>query len=147
VAAGIFWPSELTRWRDVSEIVWQPVRAMQKASKGEPSIGLWTAIQPPGTQRTWVFRPPAPHPDANVWWAYDSEPWYPELRKRFPDRKFLKLTWQGYEPVVMEVPAPAAVAAKKPGAVPAPKRLLRPPPANRPKPRSTAPAASSATHP
>lgn len=145
VAAGIFWPSELTRWRDVSEIVWRPVRAMQEACKGEPCIGLWTSMQPPGTQRTWVFRPPAPHPDANVLWAFDSPPWYPELRKRFPERRFMKLTWHGHDPVVSEVLELPATPSNGAHGAPSPKRTSRPPASSRPRPKASAPAASSAT--
>jgi hypothetical protein len=100
VAVAVFWPAQLTRWRDVSEIIWRPVRAARAAAKGKPAVILWTTIQPPGTQRTWVFRPPAPHPDSNLLWAFDSPPWYPYLKKDLPGRKFFRLTWRGEEPVV-----------------------------------------------
>lgn len=103
VAATVFWPAQLTRWRDVSEIVWRPVRAAQAATAGEPAVVLWTTIQPPGTQRTWVFRPPAPLPSSNIVWAYDSKPWYPHLKKALPNRRFFRLVWRGEEPEVEPV--------------------------------------------
>lgn len=92
-AVVVFWPAQLTRWRDVSELIWEPVRAVRKVAKDERAIALWTRVQPPGTQRSWVFRPPAPLPDAQILWAYDSPPWYSTLKKRFPDRIFVKVTW------------------------------------------------------
>lgn len=100
VAAAVFWPAQLTRWRDVSDIIWGPVHAAESATAGAPAVVLWTSVQPPGTQRTWVFRPPAPHPSSNIVWAYDSRSWYPHLKKHLPDRRFYRLTWRGEEPVV-----------------------------------------------
>jgi hypothetical protein len=103
VAGAVFWPAEITRWRDVSEVIWAPVRAAEAATHGERAVVLWSAVQPPGTQRTWVFRPPAPHPSSHLLWAYDSASWYPYLKKHLPDRKFYRLTWNGQEPVVNPV--------------------------------------------
>jgi hypothetical protein len=103
VAATVFWPAQLTRWRDVSEIVWRPVRAAQAATAGKPAVVLWSSIQPPGTQGTWVFRPPAPLPSSNIVWAYDSQPWYPHLKKAFPGRRFYRLVWNGEKPRVERV--------------------------------------------
>jgi hypothetical protein len=99
----VFWPAELTRWRDVSEIVWGPVRAAEAAAGGEPACVLWSSVQPAGTQRTWVFRPPAPLPSSNIVWAFDSRPWYPHLKKDLPGRRFFRLSWRGEEPVVEPV--------------------------------------------
>lgn len=103
VAGTVFWPAELTRWRDVSDIIWAPVHAAEAATHGEPAVVLWTTIQPPGTQRTWVFRPPAPHPSSNILWAFDSPGWHPYLKQHLGERKFYKLTWKDGEPLVSPV--------------------------------------------
>ncbi|HEX2734800.1 MAG TPA: glycosyltransferase family 39 protein [Polyangiaceae bacterium] len=101
VAVAVFWPAEIRRWRDVSNIVLAPVRAATEAANGYPAIVLWQYIQAPSTRQSWVFAPPAPLPDGKLWWAYDSPAWYPELKRRYPDRVFLRLTWTAGRPHVV----------------------------------------------
>jgi hypothetical protein len=100
VAVTVFWPAQIRRWYDVSEVIWAPIRAAEVAAKGYPAIVLWHYIQAPKTRQSWVFAPPAALPDGQLWWAFDSPGWYPELKRRYPDRSFLKLTWSGNNPVV-----------------------------------------------
>lgn len=103
-AFTVFWPVQVQRWHDVGEIIWRPIRAAKAATReGQEAVILWTSMQPPGTQRTWVFLPPAPAPDSAILWARDVPSLYGELKKHFPQRAFFRLTWRGEEPVVVSV--------------------------------------------
>jgi hypothetical protein len=104
VAVGFFWPLEIQRWHEVSEAIWSPVRAVQsKRVEGEPTLVLWNQIQPPGSGNTWVFRAPTPDPDGQFVWARDVRKHYPLLRQHFPHHTFLRLTWNGQQPVVVRL--------------------------------------------
>lgn len=104
VAWAVFWPAQIRRWHDISEIILAPIRAVEAARQGEePTVVLWTHIQPPGPQKTWVLRAPAPLPDGSVLWAQDVPRLYPLLKDRYPDHAFLRLAWIGDRPVAYPV--------------------------------------------
>ncbi len=101
-ALTVFWPAQLQRWHDIAETIWRPVRAVEaKLEEGRPTIVLWTRIQPPGAQTTWVLQPPAPRLDRTVLWAKDTPMFYSELKRSYPDYAFLRLLWLGDRPVVL----------------------------------------------
>src|SRR5690606_16624728 len=77
-----------------------PIEAAQSATGERPAIVLWSQIQAPGTQASWVFLAPSPLPDAPILWARDHAAYYPMLARNFPDRDFFKLHWEAGKPVV-----------------------------------------------
>jgi uncharacterized membrane protein YhaH (DUF805 family) len=110
VGLATFWPIQVTRWAETGDVVMDPVRAAAQATAGKRAIILWSQIQPPGrAYRSWVFRPPAPHPSDQVLWAAQRPGIASELLARYPDRELFRLTWEDSRPkVVPAFPRPAS---------------------------------------
>lgn len=104
VGLALFLPPRVKVWRETSRLILAPVQAAERAAGKDRALVLWTRYQSP-PQRTWVQFPPAPFPDRQILWARDAPGAEPVLRALYPDRKLLRLRWNGDVPEVNEVAA------------------------------------------
>lgn len=100
-----FWPTQMQRWRTVSDVILGPVRAAKAAVGQNQAIVFWSSYMPPVPLRSWVHYGPSPDPgDAIIWARY-----YPhllgEFRQRYPERRFYALNWGQTRPVVTSMDA------------------------------------------
>lgn len=100
-----FWPLQIQRWRVVSDVVLDPIRAAESATRGAKAIVLWSQYLPPTHLRSWVHYPPTPDMDDPILWARFHPYFLPELRERYPDREFFGLNWDETKPVVTSIDA------------------------------------------
>jgi hypothetical protein len=97
-----FWPTQLSKWKTVADVVLAPVEAAEKGTHGEPAVVLWRSVKPRG-KYSWVHYAPVSHPDDTIFWMRDSASAVDQAQRLLPGRTIYRLNWNGNEPQVERV--------------------------------------------